>query len=140
MKKEASILDLTGQVQSTLIAKGISAEVAARVSAIADIEIEGERDASECRETITLGYPVSKNGFTRLKDAAVTNMPATGLAAMLEDDVKLATFIDMGMRATPATLRLELPTWVLEKSTASDKTRMMQKAKAAAQNAANEAF
>ena len=129
-------VDISEQVRGRLVGLGLSEDAAARVTACADVEPGHD---GTCRETITMGYPVVKKGFERLKDAAITNMPAGGIREMLDDMPRLATFLDSGMRATPAAKRLELPAWVEENSNARRNEKSMGKAKAIARAAADEA-
>lgn len=128
--------DISDQVRGILQDRGISKEVTERITASVDCEkgIDGT-----FRETITMGYPVTKAGFTRLKDCAISNMPQGNLRTMLSDTERLATFLDRSMRATPASKRLELPAWVEENSNARRNEATMDKAKALAKAAANEA-
>lgn len=129
-------MDITAGVRAKLAALGLGAEITERVSAIADVEPATD---GTCRETITMGYPVVKAGFTRMKDAAVTNLPAGGVAKMLDDIAALATFLAGGMRGTPAAKRLELPAWVAENSRDAANARDMGKARAIAAAAAEKA-
>ena len=124
------MIDISEFVRNRLVAMGISSEVAQRVTAGADLATEESDDAGiDPRESIALTYPFTKGAFTRMKEAAITNMPAGGLVKMLENPVKVATFLDQGMRATPASLRLELPAWVHEKSEADRNRQAMARAR-----------
>ena len=118
-------IDISDQIRECLEGMGLSVDAAARVTACIDSEETGSDGA---RETIALGYPVVKKGYTSLKDVAVTNMAAGGITKMLDDQAKLATFLDSGMRATPAAKRLALPAWVAENSNAARNAADMDRA------------
>ena len=60
---------------------------------------------------------------------AITNTTAPRFTDMIDDRVQMATFLHMGMNATPAAQRLELPAWVLELSQAAKKEADMGRAK-----------
>tara|TARA_B000000460_G_scaffold221547_1_gene173667 strand:- start:107 stop:505 length:399 start_codon:yes stop_codon:yes gene_type:complete len=124
--------DITIDTRCALDEMGVPQNILDRITATKDLETDGRGDT---RCTISLGYPVRKSGFTRLKDTAVTNTTDAGLADMLDDRVKVATFLQMGMNATPAANRLELPAWVLELSQAAKKEADMGRAGSLARGA-----
>lgn len=130
----SAMFDLSEQVRTQLVARGLDEDLANRISAGIDI-IESEEDDRDPRETIVMGYPVENRGIARMKDVAIVNMPHGGIRELLEDDVRLATFIDAGMRATPAMKRLPLPAWIIEKSREDENRRAMSRARSLAERA-----
>ena len=119
-------LDITIDTRCALAELGVPQNILDRITATKDAEVDGRGDV---RCTLNFGYPVTKGGFTRLKDAAVTNTTEGRFADMIDDRRQMATFLHMGMNATPAANRTELPAWVLELSEAKKKEADMGRAK-----------
>ena len=124
--------DITIDTRCALDELGVPQNILDRITATRDEEPDARGDV---RCTLTMGYPVHKAGFTRMKDAAITNTTAPRFADMIDDRVQMATFLHMGMNATPAAQRVELPAWVLELSQAAKKEADMGRAKGLARGA-----
>ena len=124
--------DITIDTRCALAELGLPQNILDRITATKDEESDARGDV---RCTITLGYPVYKAGFVRMKDAAVTNTTEASFSDMIDDRRKMATFLHMGMNATPAKARVALPNWVLELSEAAKKEADMRQANKLARSA-----
>ncbi len=112
-----------------LIAMDVPADIAERVQLMRDDEpgLNGEM-----RSTIEFTYEREKRGFKRRASAAAVNGSNSSIDDMLEDTDRIATFIEMGMRATPQAQRIALPQWILDASSAADTEKRMSEARALA--------
>jgi len=124
--------DITIDTRCALEELGVPQNILDRITATKDEEPDAR---GEVRCTLTMGYPVHKAGFTRMKDAAITNTTLPRFTDMIDDRRQMATFLQMGMNATPAAQRVELPAWVLELSEAKQKEDDMGRAKNIARSA-----
>lgn len=123
-----NIVDHNDEVRAQLIALGISKEVADRVNAYSVLEADGSgKIFSECLE---MGYPVSKNGITRLKLTSISGSFEGGIALVLADQENLSTFLDGGMQGTPASEQLPLPAWVSSNSRIHKQVSLKRECKA----------
>lgn len=128
--------DLTASVRTRLLDAGIPDEVAERITARADLEAGA---GGKTRETIEMAYVGMRKGKQRTITVAISNVPEDGIDAMLDNPGKIATFLDAGMRATPATNRIALPDWVLQNSRAAANENSMARASKLAATEATEA-
>ena len=129
--------DITADVRARLQTRGISADVLQRITATADLE--GSPVGGGRRETIEMAYVGMRKGKERTNLVASTNTSEGGIHSMLSNDEAIATFLDSGMRATPAAHRLHLPQWVADNSRAAANENSMARARDLAQAQATEA-
>jgi len=92
---------------------GVPSQIAQRVEMTRDNEksIDGNM-----RATLEFTYIVVSNGFEKRKVTGSINAPANRIDKILSDRKEMATFIALGMNATPVKERIELPEWILEMS------------------------
>lgn len=126
-------LDLTRKLRDELHTRGVDVEAYERILVN---RVEG---GEEARVSVEMSYNALIKGKWRDRAVASINMPEDNFEPLLANDEKLATFLDMGMRATPAGVRVDLPSWVAEKSTAADKMRAMNRASSLAEDRATDA-
>ena len=84
----------------------------------------------EPRIALSMTEPrTTRRGFAHNVPVSSINFEtAADMTAMLEDETRLATFIDLGMQATRADNRADLPEWVAERSQAAATRTVMARA------------
>jgi len=124
--------DITIDARCALAELGVPQNILDRLTATRD---EDARSNGEFHSTLTMHYTVHKNGFDRQKDVAISNMSNERFDDMLNDRQKMATFLQMGMNATPVEKRIELPGWVTQLSQAAKREADMARARNIAKSA-----
>lgn len=110
-----STIEDSTSTRASLVAMGVPADLADRVRLMRD---ETPAHDGEDRVSLEMTYTRTKNGLSRPAVCTSVNLPASQLDMIVSDRTRMATFLENGMRATPAAQRLPMPAWVSEASKA----------------------